>query len=152
MARRVLSTIAFTLLALCIAAAGTVLATDPIHAQGGDNDYVDVGLILEVPDDPAALLERELDIIVVNHGSRTAYDVEVVVKIEYPQSSSHFHEIPEVPVGRASLENSKYTLRWSIPALGGLQREEVTAEVMHKEKVTNPSFDKSCTCMSTSGR
>ncbi len=99
-------------------------------AQGGDNDYVDVGLILEVPSDfSGGSNSYKLDIAAVNHGSRTAYDVEVVVNILYPEDQSHFTEAPAVPVGNASLENNGRTLRWSIPSLGGLQGHEVSVFV-----------------------
>ena len=52
--------------ALAVAAMMALMAaafasSAPAQAQE-DNDYVDVGLILEVPDDPSALLERNLDI------------------------------------------------------------------------------------------
>ena len=84
--------------------------------------------------------KHNLNISVVNHGSRTAYDVEVVVKIEYPEDSSHFKQAPAVPVGNASLESNERTLKWSIPALGGLQREEVTTDVTNRNS-TAPIFD-----------
>ena len=46
-----------------------------------------------------------------------------------------------MPIGSASLENNGRTLRWSIPALGGQQREEVTPEVRIKEKSVSPAWD-----------
>ena len=112
------------------------------YAQGDDNDYVDVGLTLEVRDQASVLASLvELDIIVVNHGSRTAYDVEVVVNIVYPEDSSHFDRVPRVvPVGVASLDNNERTLRWSIPSLGELQREQVVAYV-RKISSSAPAFD-----------
>ena len=81
----------------------------------------------------------------MNIGARTAYDVEVVVDVVYPDKS-HFDPVPEVPVGYASLERSPNgtddaRLRWTIPALGGLQREEVTARVLHRRSAA-PAFDK----------
>ena len=100
----------------------------PAHAQGADHDYVDVALILEHPDyrsDSA----REFDIVVMNHGSRTAYDIEVVARIVSPEDSSYFGHTPNVPVGSASLGNDGYSFRWAIPSLAGLQREEVTVRV-----------------------
>ena len=84
---------------------GAIFAPDPIHAQGGDKDYVDVGITLEVPEHEAAVKQR-LNIIVVNNGARTAYDVEVVVDIKYPKSSSYFvaqgDAVPGGPLKRLS--------------------------------------------------
>ena len=124
----------------------TIFAPKPIHAQGSDNDYVDVAVILEAPDDENTHTGLDLDIVVVNHGSRTAYDVEVVVDVVYPDASSHFDSfttdgVIEVPVGNASLENSKYRLRWSISELGGLQREELSVTVRIRQ-TSSPTFDK----------
>ena len=110
------------------------------YTQGENTDYVDVGLILDVPDS-ISTITRDLNIIVMNHGSRTAYDVEVVVELVYPEDSSFFTVAPEVPVGNASLESAKKSLRWTIPALGGLQREEVTADVTHRT-TSAPIFNK----------
>ena len=126
------------------------------QAQGDDNDYVDVAVILEPPttigrpitDWPTSL---ELDIVVVNHGSRTAYDVEVVVDIVYPEDSSHFYSslvsgVLGVPVGSASLENNGYRLRWSIPELGGLQRQELELHGSAIGRIatsgSSPAFDR----------
>ena len=117
---------------LSAALTGAILDQRVAHAQDGDDDHVDVALTLQFPDTLPGQLDHHLDIVVVNHGSRTAYDVEVVVDVEYPEDSSLFLSVPEVPAGKASIENDRYTLRWSIPALGGLQREEVTAKVYHK--------------------
>ena len=68
----------------------------------------------------------------MNQGSKTAYDV-VAVKVDvvYP-AQSHFSilELPTVPLGNASVDGT--SLRWTIPALGGLQREAVTAKVTHE--------------------
>jgi len=128
-------------LALIIVMSGAIFGPGSIHVQGNDNDYVDVGLILEVPDTISVTHFHDLNIIVVNQGSRTAYDVEVVVTVTYPVDSSGFREAPEVPVGSASLDIDTYTLRWSIPELGGLQREEVTAEVRHIRTIGGPPFD-----------
>ena len=141
MAHRILSVIAFAVGALCLAVAVAFPGERVAYAQGGDNDYVDVGLTLEVP-----LVagtggnEHELKIIIVNRGSRTAYDVEVVVNIVDPEDSSHFDKAPAVPVGSASLENNERTLEWSIPSLGGLQREEVIARVTHVTSIA-PIFN-----------
>ena len=129
--------------------AGAFFDEPAAHAQVGDNDYVDVAVILEVPDQFSKVLFRELNIIVMNNGTRTAYDVEVVVDIGYPEDTGHYHltaPIPfgQMPVGSVSLENNNRTLRWSIPALGGLQREEISdARIVHKPTVTDPEFDNS---------
>ena len=121
----------------CLLTAALVLSlplfgANPIHAQGAVNDYVDVAVVLKFPDTISAAHRHHLDIVVVNHGTRTAYDVEVVVDVEYPEDSSLLLFVPKVPVGDATIENDRHTLRWSIPTLGGLQREEVTAEVYHE--------------------
>ena len=88
------------------------------HAQGADNDYVDMELVLESPHEQATPIRR-LKITILNHGARTAYDVEVVVNVVYPENSSHFNEAPKAPVGSASLENNGTTIRWTIPEFGG---------------------------------
>ena len=103
---------------------GTFLVEPVAYAQGGEDDYVDVAVILEVPDQHSSVISRKLNIIVVNNGARTAYDVEVVVDIEYPVDTGYYTSgrvdgVIEVPVGSASLENDDRSLRWSIPALGG---------------------------------
>ena len=70
----------------------------------------------------------------MNHGTRTAYDVEVVVDVFYPSESGFVSsELPtasEVPLGSVSLDGK--SLRWTIPTLGGLQRESVAAHVTHR--------------------
>ena len=122
--------------------AGALSDHHAAHAQGSDNDYVDVAVILEAPDDTGTASHLDLGIVVVNHGARTAYDVEVVVDLVYPEASSYFESFGlEVPVGSVSLENSKYRLRWSIPALGGLQREEVPVEARIRQ-TSSPAIDK----------
>ncbi|MXX92332.1 MAG: hypothetical protein F4Y63_02615 [Chloroflexi bacterium] len=105
-----------------------------------------MAVILEAPDDEDTHFGLNLDIVVVNHGSRTAYDVEVVVDVVHPTASGYFNthrdaEAIKVPVGSWSRENSNYRLRWTIPALGGLQREEFTTEIVTRE-TTSPAFDK----------
>ena len=100
---------------------------------------MDVALILEAPEKTRAPL---VNIVVVNHGSITAYDVEVVVDIVYPESSSHFYPPRGVPVGSVSLENSKYRLRWTIPELGSLQAEEVAVQSSVRQ-TRGSTFDKS---------
>ena len=132
------------LAAVLVALAGVVFAPDPIHAQGGDNDYVDVGLTLEVDSDTTRSDEHHLDTVVVNNGSRTAYDVEVVVEIKKPEKTIYY-AAPEVPLGSASLGSNGRSLRWSIPALGGLQRATVTvvAEHINSDGLPPPDFDNS---------
>ena len=123
--------------AVLVALTGAFPDEHVAYAQGREDDYVDVGLILEVPFRNGANEAHDLKIIVVNDGSIAAYDVEVVVDVVYPKASSRFDSftadgVIKVPVGSTSLENSNYRLRWSIPALGGLQREEVTVNVTHE--------------------
>ena len=105
---------------------------------------MDVGLILEAPADISASLNHDLNIIVVNNGARTAYDVEVVVNVVYPDPS-RFRTAPQpsqVPVGRAYLDGT--SLRWTIPALGGLQREVLPAKVTHETvQPQTPLYDNS---------
>ena len=130
--------------ALAVAAMMALMAAGfassaPAHAQEEDNDYVDVALVLETPylDFPA---HRDLKVIVMNLGSRTAYDVEVVVNIVYPEDLSLFRFPPDVPIGAASLENGGYSFRWTIPELLGLQRVEVIGGVTHRRSA-EPAFD-----------
>ena len=117
------------MIAVFAALAGGFRDEPVAYAQQEDGDYVDVGLFLEVPINEQANFNHHLNIIVVNNGSRTAYDVEVIVDVVYP-ALSRFRYLPEVPVGWASLEGT--SLHWTIPALGGLRREEVTARVTHE--------------------
>ena len=58
--------------------------------------------------------------------------MEIVVEIVYPEDSSYFlapgdyHLINwrlEIPVGSVSQGDDRYSLKWSIPELEGLQRE-----------------------------
>ena len=68
----------------------------------------------------------EPTIVVVNNGSRTAYDVVVVVDLVSPEKS-HFNlnfQAYVEPVGSVSLESNGRSLRWTIPVLRGRQREE----------------------------
>ncbi len=125
--------VAALLLCLLAVFAAAFFLLDTAHAQegrGDDNDYVDVGVSLEYPT-PVLSGSRYVDIIVTNHGARTAYDVEVVVDVVYPANSSRWHPTPPTaPVGTVFLENNRYSLRWTIPALGGLQREEISVFVV----------------------
>ena len=79
---------------------------------------------------------------VMNYGSRTAYDVEAVVDIVYPENSSFFR-LPDVPIGSVSLENDGYKLRWTIPEIEGLERVETVIVRIHPETFTGVIFDKS---------
>ena len=126
---------------LAVVVGFALFGAGPAHAQGGDHGYVDVAVILEVPDS-SGVPARDLDIIVMNNGSRTAYDVEVVVDIVSPAESYYFTGYSlDLPVGSSSLDNNR-SLRWSIPALGPLQREEVKVYVDHKD-IVDPIFDNS---------
>ena len=113
------------------------------YAQGEEeDDYVDLALSLELP--PSSSGIRKLDITVKNHGSRTAYGVEVVVDIVYPGDSTFFQPpIPRnVPVGSVSMEDAPpagtngadygggYSLRWTISELEGFGREEVSVRAI----------------------
>ena len=111
------------------------------HAQGDDNDHVDVALILEFPETVVGGTIHHLNVIVVNHGSRNAYDVEVEVDVVYPEDNSRFQALI-VPVQGVSLGSNGRTLRWTIPELGGLQREEFAARVTYKSN-SAPTFDNS---------
>ena len=110
------------------------------EAHGGGDAYVDVALSLEVPDTIRGGNSHQINIIVTNHGSRAAYDVEVAVDVVVPDKS--FFAPQGVPVGSVLLENevpvgllrqqgNGRTLRWTIPVLGGLQREELAQRVWH---------------------
>ena len=76
----------------------------------------------------------------VNHGARTAYDVEVVVEIAYPENSSYFTSAKDVTIGSAYLGSGGYSVHWTIPALGGLQRAQVLGDM--RERSTAMGFDK----------
>ena len=113
------------------------------QGPGGERDYVDVELILEVPPDHVGSpLTHHLNIAVVNHGSRTAYDVEVVVNIEYPEKSGFQAEQQPIATRRQVLvENDGRSLRWLIPSLGGLQREAVSTRVANRNTTAPGLFD-----------
>ena len=100
------------------------------YAQGDGRDYVDVALVLEAPFVITTYNCAWVDIIVVNQGTRPAYDVEVVVDLVYPDKSYFLAEGARVasrtikpPVGAMTLDDEKTSLHWTIPKLGGLQRE-----------------------------
>ncbi len=133
---------AAVLLALVVAFA--YFGAGPAEAQQGDNDYVDVAVMLEYPLMSGSF--RNVDIIVMNHGARTAYDVEVLVHIVYPEDTSHFSSVLLAPVGSASLENDGHTYRWSIAALGGLEREVIEGKriiASNSDPGNGPIFDNS---------
>ena len=116
------------------------LGSSPAHAQGADGEYVDLAVILETPTEES-LATRDLTITVMNLGSRTAYDVEVVVVVVYPENSSYFEIVPEVPIGTATLENGGYSFRWTIPEFLGMQRFAVEHYVRHWQP-SGPAFDR----------
>ena len=117
------------------------------YAHHGENrDYVDVGLTLEVPEDDASAGAHKVHVIVVNHGTRTAYDVVVDVSVETLKPlgqtgtlTQSFFSLDlrggtEAPVGHISVGETgdgKSTFRWTIPRLHGLQREVVIPVVDH---------------------
>ena len=151
--RRSLTFWLITIAAVFTAVTGAFLGERIALAQGEERDYVDVGLILEVPDHVGTSASRFLNVIVVNHGERVAYDVEVVVNIEYPEDSSYFWpphdyetigQLLDVPIGSVSHGDDRYSLKWSIPALGGLQRETLEVKGVRHESVTGDAvqFDK----------
>ena len=116
--------------------AGAFLDECSAYAQEEEQlEYVDLALMLEAPvtDDPST---RNFNVIVANHGARTAYDVEVVVNVVYPENSSYFALAPGLPAGSASLENDRKTFRWTIPALGGLQRVETGFRTFYTTSLT----------------
>ena len=113
-----------------------------------DRDYVDVALTLEAPHDHLATTLHLIHVIVVNHGTRTAYDVEVVVNVESPDDSDFVTtkrgDIPALggDVSLGETEEGKPSLSWTIPELGALQREVLTPLVRH-EKSGAGAFDNS---------
>ncbi len=120
-----------------VVAASVALASlphEPAAAQGERDYYVDVGLILEVPRTVSGGVSYDLDIIVTNAGSGTAYDVEVVVEVISPDKSYLHYPPLEMPTtGQVFFSSDRRTLRWVIPELGELQRVESTARVRHSE-------------------
>ena len=124
---------------LAVVVGFALFGAGPAHAQGAEGEYVDLALILETPV-VESLGSRDLTIIVMNLGSRTAYDVEVVVDVVYPANTSFFEIVPDVPIGAASLENGGHSLRWTIPEFLGMQRFEVSHYVRHWFE-GGPDFD-----------
>ena len=117
-------TTGLTALLLLAALAAALVFSPPAHAQDDEDYYVDVALILEASEFSLPN-NRSLKIIVKNLGSRTAYDVEVVVNIVMPTNSTFFPSVPKVPIGTASLGEGGYSFSWTIPELRGYQRVEV---------------------------
>ena len=118
-----------TAVAVVFAAFAAASLGEPVaHAQGDDNDYVDVALTLDAPDAGSGQRSYVLNIIVENHGARTAYDVEVAVNVAYPENGSYLQDV-EASVGSAARDGRG--LRWAIPELGGLQRAEIVTRVSH---------------------
>ena len=110
----------------------------PAAAQGERDDYVDVGLILEVPRTLSGGTSHDLDIIVTNAGSGTAYDVEVVVEVISPDKSFLKYLPSDMPTtGQVSFSLDRRSLRWVIPELGEMQRVESTARVQTFVKIGN---------------
>ena len=103
---------------------GTFFGEGVAYTQGEERDYVDVGLILEIPDRDLTS-RRDLNVVVVNHGSRTAYDVKVVVRIVNPKDSIYLRvRQSSVSVGTVSFSEDGYSFFWTIPTLGEGQRVE----------------------------
>ena len=132
------------LAALAVALLTLLPAGPTAQAQEADDDrdYVDVALTLEVPDDTAANVHR-VDVIVVNNGTRTAYDVEIVVDVVSPDQSRlvavHLRGDVIAPVGQISVDGTSVV--WTIPELGPLQREVLTPLVQHEKPSGAGTFD-----------
>ena len=112
------------IIAVFAALTGALSVQHSAYAQEVDNDYVDVGVSLEVP----RHISHQVRIVVVNQGARSAHDVVVVVRVKSP-ALSHFTDGLLQPA--MSLENDKRSLRWSIPKLEGLQRVEHLVGIGH---------------------
>ena len=69
-----------------------------------------------------------MEMSVTNFGSKTAYDVEAVVRIVYPEDFSHFLVQGTIAVGSVSLDSDGRTLRWKIPEVGPLRRVAIGPE------------------------
>ena len=145
---------------LClVAAAATFTGSDAASAEGGDEEYVDVAMALEFRNTSGleyqhsvGILPPRLTVVVMNHGTLTAYDVEVVVDIVYPKNTVAFYpqfsSKSPVRIGSVSLldatpagtdiaqEGAGYSLRWTIPALPGLAYEEFTIRAITSARDT----------------
>ncbi len=133
-------------LCACLLAALVVAFAVAAPAQAQEEaepDYVDVGLTLEIPHggEPTSF---PVNIVVVNHGTKTAYDVKVVADVVYPniilgdtdyKSGFRLSGRSDAPVGALYLDGT--ALHWTIPALGRWQRVELAAEVAHSRLVAS---------------
>ena len=119
--------------------AGTFRDEPVVYAQDEDGrDYVDVGLMLEVPDNIGNASNQEVHVIVVNNGTRTAYDVVIELIVEYPTGSifslTERGGVQTPLVGRISVgqtDDGESLFHWAIPELGGLRRVVVKPIVVH---------------------
>ena len=111
----------------------------------GDEDYVDVALFVE-PTARGSTSTTDVNIIIANNGSRTAYDVEAVVDLVSPEESLWSGAVQGVPVGVLLLESipgvatDNTRIRWTVPALKGGQREELVMAVSHV-RASGATFD-----------
>ncbi len=140
------------IIAVFAALTGAFFDEHVAYAQGVDKDYVDVAVILQMSNHSSGGY-RDVDVIVVNNGHRTAYDVEVVVSTEDPEADATAlgdfavdaiaHPFYRVPVGSAiaSLQNGRRTFQWSIPALKGGQKVEYQAKVNQRKLLSPAEFD-----------
>ena len=109
-------------LVLCAAMAWAATDHSVSHAQTPDPkdefDFVDLEVKLDII---KGSLEKS-GIEVSNLGQRTAYDLEVVVEIVFPDLTDGFDVLSRqgrLPVGTLVLENDNKRARWSIPKLEG---------------------------------
>ena len=89
--------------AIFTALTGALSSQHAAYAQGSNNDYVDVGLTLEVPESRSSI---DLNLIVVNNGTRAAYDVEVVVTFVSPPPNPPLRKaisLCRLPTGKCRL-------------------------------------------------
>ena len=133
------ATLAVAALLVAFAAAFAFSTPATAYAQGDDSGYVDVSLTLEVPDYRTGVRSHPISVMVVNHGSRTAYDVEVELDLVYPevdetepQKASRFDGLG-LAGNDVSLENMDRTFRWTIPTLEGLGYVERDVSVLHDD-------------------
>ena len=149
------------------AAVGTAQAavSESAPAQEDGCDCVDVALTMEYLGatwtDPRNGIRRigtsgsnrKMDVTVMNLGTRTAYDVEVVVDIVKPENSLWF-QVPSVPIGRitsmgvatpagttSASAGGGYSIHWLIPELPGQAsaKFEASARVYDADISKNPS-------------
>ena len=116
-------------------------------AQGEACDCVDVALTMVYPGTTSGIMgtagaNRLLVVTVMNHGTRTAYDVEVVVDIVRPEDSLWFR-VPAVPIGRVTSmgdttpagtqsagQEGGYSIHWTIPELPGRASANIAANAI----------------------